>query len=190
MTQRCAIHPERDAQITCSRCGSFACDECTSDGSSICKPCSERLGRHRLIAHVPVLGIVMIVHGVFLAGWGLFMAAYVVFYLFEMASLPAPPGDPGTEDAISSLIVLVFLALAFLHLLPGALQIFAGWRIRSFQGRGLAIGALIASFFTVFGCYCGLTSVGIAIWGLVVLFHEEVARRFAMPGASANAGDP
>ena len=39
---RCALHPEREAQGTCRRCGNFACSECTASGyhtSTLCVTC-------------------------------------------------------------------------------------------------------------------------------------------------------
>lgn len=38
----CALHPERVAEVTCSRCGDFACSECTrvgTDGAPLCASC-------------------------------------------------------------------------------------------------------------------------------------------------------
>lgn len=37
---RCALHPEQPARVTCARCGSFACAEC-STASGLCRKCAE-----------------------------------------------------------------------------------------------------------------------------------------------------
>lgn len=37
----CAVHPERSAQRTCSRCGRFSCGECAGD-RSVCVQCFEQ----------------------------------------------------------------------------------------------------------------------------------------------------
>lgn len=47
----CAIHPERVALQTCSRCGTFACEQCLSDspsGETLCAACVAREGTHPL----------------------------------------------------------------------------------------------------------------------------------------------
>lgn len=39
---RCAVHPERAARVTCSRCGNFACEDCETRGDGgavLCKAC-------------------------------------------------------------------------------------------------------------------------------------------------------
>jgi hypothetical protein len=42
---KCAIHPERLASRTCSRCGNFACDECTRQGTeAMCPACRSLTG--------------------------------------------------------------------------------------------------------------------------------------------------
>ncbi len=47
----CAIHPEREALTTCSRCGTFSCQECLSQsppGQSLCAACMAREATGRL----------------------------------------------------------------------------------------------------------------------------------------------
>ncbi len=47
----CAVHPERVALQTCSRCGSFACEQCLGDsppGETLCAACVAREGTHPL----------------------------------------------------------------------------------------------------------------------------------------------
>jgi hypothetical protein len=42
---RCAIHPDREAARTCTRCGNYMCSVCTSEGTSgLCLTCASRLG--------------------------------------------------------------------------------------------------------------------------------------------------
>lgn len=42
---RCAVHPERPARVTCSRCGNFACEACETrspdTGQVLCKACED-----------------------------------------------------------------------------------------------------------------------------------------------------
>lgn len=187
MTERCANHPERDAEGTCARCGNFICDTCRVPGSepALCASCDLRLGRSRLVGHVPVLGIVLIIHGVLTTGMGLFMLAYGGFFMAELSGLPQAEG---AEDAdfMSGVVLLTFVVIALTHMVPGLLQAWAGWRLRTFRGRTFGIVALCLGLVTFIGCYCGVTSTALLIWGLIVLANAEVARRFAMPGTSAS----
>lgn len=39
---RCAVHPDRQARVTCARCGNYACEACetkSDGGEAICKAC-------------------------------------------------------------------------------------------------------------------------------------------------------
>ncbi len=45
----CAIHPDREAMLSCVRCGNYACAECVGDGDDAdgqCPPCRAREGDH------------------------------------------------------------------------------------------------------------------------------------------------
>jgi uncharacterized membrane protein YhaH (DUF805 family) len=40
---RCAVHPERSASTTCTRCGDYACLDCTGNtGAGLCSACRAR----------------------------------------------------------------------------------------------------------------------------------------------------
>ena len=69
--------------------------------------------------------------------------------------------------------------MAVPHLIVGALQLWAGWRMRTYRSRGLVIAALIAGLLTLVGCYCLPTSLVLLVWGLVILLDAAVAERFA-----------
>jgi formate hydrogenlyase subunit 3/multisubunit Na+/H+ antiporter MnhD subunit len=187
MSALCANHPDVDAIGTCTRCGNFVCTECRAEGEGalLCKSCDVRLGRHPLVRHVPWLAIGLIVHGVLIAGAGLFIGAYGGFYLIELATMPA--SDDPADNTVSNVVLITMAVMCVTHLVPGVLQAFAGWQLRKSRGRGLAITSLVVGLVTLVGCYCAVTSFAMLVWGLVVLLNGEVARRLAMPGGSASA---
>ena len=44
LVAKCALHPDRNSRLTCSRCGSFACAECVSATPELCKRCETTAG--------------------------------------------------------------------------------------------------------------------------------------------------
>jgi hypothetical protein len=187
-SERCANHPERAATLTCARCGSFGCEACRStELVGHCAPCAERLARARLVGHVPIFGIVMMVHGLLTAGLGLYYGVFGTFFAGNIFSLePDPSREPHPADDLFPGIMLgTFLVLSVLQLVPGILQVWAGYRARSFRSRGLAVAALIVGLLPALGCYCGPTGLALLVWGLIVLRDPDVRARFAATEASA-----
>jgi len=181
---RCAVHPERPAEGgTCDRCGSFMCAECRLSGRDrpLCEACQRRLESGRFVGQVPLFGIALMVHGGLVLGLGLLVTAYGGFLLEAFASMDAPqptPDDPGAA-MLPDFLVGSMAAVGLANTLVGALQLWAGWRIRVYRSRGLGLAALCSGLITVVGCYCAPTSLGMLVWGLVILLSGDVADRFA-----------
>lgn len=179
----CAAHTDRAAVATCARCGSFMCDACRSEAMpSLCIPCVHRLEQGRFVSQVPIFAIVMMVHGALMVGVGLIMliSGVVLGVEFLRTSDEALPGDP----VMSGFVFGMFGIIALTHVVPGLLQLRAGYRLRSFRSRTLGLVALSAGVATVFGCYCAPTSIALLIWGVVVLANRDVIARFAASSGS------
>lgn len=184
-SDRCALHPERAAEGTCARCGSFMCGECSSpELAQHCGSCTDRLSRGRFVAQVPILAVAMMVHGALTAGTGLYYLVFGGFFAANLGtSTPRPEEGPGAE-LFAGLMFGALGLIAVAHLVPGALQLWAGWRARTYRSRVLAFLALGSGLLTVIGCYCAPTSLGLAVWGVIVLASEPVRDRFAAGAAS------
>lgn len=181
----CAVHPDRAADAgTCSRCGSFLCAECRVPGSDppLCVECEKRASSTPLVRQVPILGIATMVHGGLVLLAGLFMLVYGISLAVSFSSMPEPvPIDPDAPrpEMIEGIMTWTMLALGAAHTTVGGLQLFAGFRVRGFRGRIVAIVSFLLGVLTVFGCYCAPSSLGLLVWGLIVLLHGPVAARFA-----------
>ncbi len=184
-SDRCALHPERAAAGTCARCGSFMCGECSSPEVALhCASCAERLSRGRFVAQVPILAVAMMVHGALTAGMGLYYLVFGGFFAANLGtSTPRPEEGPGAE-LFAGLMFGALGVIAVAHLVPGVLQLWAGWRARTYRSRVLAFLALGSGLLTLIGCYCAPTSLGLAVWGVIVLAGEAVRDRFAAAAAS------
>jgi hypothetical protein len=71
---RCALHPEVQASITCSRCGNFSCTQCIANPSAvapICNDCAARGGQTRYYAVPParVVTLYVLTFGMYGIWW-------------------------------------------------------------------------------------------------------------------------
>lgn len=158
------------------------CHECVEPASDppLCHRCYVRRYGARMVAHAPVFAIFLMIHGAVLSIAGAFFLLYGGSLGVSFGTMPEPTGQ-GTEGvrSIENMVVGLLLVVAIGHLVAGVLQLWAGWRMRTFRSRPLVFTALIAGLITVVGCYCLPTSMGILIWGLIVVLHPAVAERFA-----------
>ena len=151
------------------------CEDCRAEGSrSICAACAARVGG-RWVEQIPFLGVAMMVHGGLITGLALTLIIYGGFLAGAFADLPERD-SPVT--LISSFLVGGMLGVGLLQLVPGLLQLYAGWQIRRERSRVLGIVALGAGLLTVAGCYCAPTSAAMLVWGAIVLFSDNVKERF------------
>src|SRR5262249_41577152 len=134
-----------------------------------------------MVAKVQVVANLMIVHGALVSLMG---AYYTVEGLAICVSFWAPNSGlfaPSGRRAFDLIEILfpIYARMGLPVLAVGILNIVAGIRCLLLRGRILAIVALFSNVIPVFTCYCLPTSVGLMIYGLIVLFHSEVAHAFA-----------
>ena len=185
---KCAQHAERPARPEpCPRCGTFFCDECASESLTTCVVCERRLESGRYVAQVPFLGIAMMIHGAITLGVAVMMTLYGGFLAAAFQDLPEGGDDPASALLLPELLVGSMLGIGLVHVLPGLLQIIAGWQVRSYRGRVFGVLALATGLVTVISCYCAPTSIAMLLWGAVVLFSGDVAARFAVARPSGAA---
>ena len=140
-----------------------------------------------MVAQVRVVAILMIIHGTLVSLMG---AVYIKYGLAICVSFWAPnagifaPSGQGAFDVINILFP-IYGVIGLPVLAVGILNIVAGIRCFRLRGRNLALVALFINVVPVFTCYCLPTSVGLMIYGLIVLFHSGVAYAFAEVAARA-----
>jgi hypothetical protein len=174
VTERCAVHPDRSAEITCARCGSFACFECVGQSPDrVCARCRYRAAGapSSRIGQVRVLAALTISHGVI-------VALYSFIYLGVGALFPFLPPPSTGEEPPAALMTGIMGCFGATHLIPGVFQIIAGVRMLRFRNRTLAMIAYGSGFLTFMGCYCIPTSIALAIWGFILLNDDEVRNAF------------
>lgn len=126
-----------------------------------------------MVSQVPIVGILMIVQGSLASILGvLFMALGPLLF-----SLDGFGGGPfRNEDRIGFLFLLLYGSVL---LTAGILNIFGGVRALHYRNKVLVITALFFNILPVFS-YCFPTALGMIIYGLIVMFQQDVARAFVM----------
>ena len=132
-----------------------------------------------MVTQVPVIGILMIVNGSLTTLMGLLLAA-VGPIMFTAIKMDGQGGIPPGEENVLTAVSIGYTTLGLLVLTAGILNIIGGIRACNFRGRNFAIVALFFNLLPVFTCYCSMTSIGLMIWGLIVMFNPDTARAFEL----------
>ena len=139
-----------------------------------------------LVPQVQVVAILMIVNGALVTLMGLLYALMVPFMVNMMSfAPPGPGGAAGPSTTQAGIIYAIYLAIGLPVAAVGVLNIVAGIRCLRLRGRILALVALFSNLVPMFTCYCLPTSLGLMIYGLIVLFQADVAFAFAEVAAGA-----
>ncbi len=144
--------------------------------------------RRGKVGQVKLLGVLMMVHGVvlfILAGVMGFYAATVPQAVLQQGQLNQPNGPPA--EVIANIMTIVFIVIAGVFAITALLNIIGGVQVMRFRGRVLSMIALFSGLTTILACYCFPISLGMAIYGMIVLLDISVqaAYRMADEGASA-----
>ena len=147
-----------------------------------------------LVNQVMVVGILQIVIGVMELLMGGLLLFYAVFFSFIMPNMENQGGNVPPPEAMLWLSIgcgvggVIVLAVSILRIVAG---IYSFW----FKQRTLMLASLIGGMVTILTCYCSLFSLGIGIYGLIVMIDPAVRLAYRLsadgvpaalrPGASA-----
>ncbi len=139
-----------------------------------------------LVNQVMVVGILQIVLGVL----ELMMAGLLIFYAVMFGFIMPNMEQANNEEipaqamfwiaigfAVGGAIVLVF---SILRITSG---VYSFW----FKQRTMMLISLIGGMVTVFTCYCSLFSIGVGIYGLIVMLDPAVKQAYRMASDGVNA---
>lgn len=151
---RCALHPDVTAEITCRRCGNFACAQCIANpnaASPVCRECAARSGpqRYYVVPPTRVVALYVLTAGSYGLWWfyknwsaikrrdgsSIWPAARAIFGPVSFFSLVTDLNQQSRQRALSSLTdlgtgsALGFFAANMLIRLPDP-----GWLISLLGG--------------------------------------------------------
>ena len=144
--------------------------------------------RRGMVAHIPVVSILMIIQGALEAFMGLIQVFYAVFMPIIIRTdiqrmedqMQGGPGQTPPPEIMMWIMGGMFGAFATVCLVAALLHIWAGIRMLGYRGRTLGFVALIAGMASSITCYCAPTAIALGVYGLVTLLNPEVQHVFAM----------
>src|SRR5262245_742239 len=134
------------------------------------------LGRG-LVGHVPLVAIGLIVQGALeiLVGAMLLLVGLFFFLEPQLAGMKALAG--------------LMLVMASPACICGVVRVVAGVCNLRYRRRVLGMTALGLGLLTMVTGYCAPTSIGLAVYGLIVYLNESVAAAFQMGESGKTAAD-
>jgi hypothetical protein len=123
-----------------------------------------------------VQGVLDVLMGLFLVG----MAVFMVIMLQNMPQAERPSSPQMSDEAMLWFVGGMYGGMGLAALIPGILNCWAGWGVFRFKQRTLGMVSLFAGLVTVMSCYCAPTSIGLMIYGLIVLLDSSVREGFAL----------
>jgi hypothetical protein len=139
-----------------------------------------------MVSQVKTVSILMIVQGVLACLIGLFYIVMGPFMYYMMEQAKQEGGQPPPKEfelLFFTVMPIFYIGVGMLNLTAGMLDIVAGIRCLRFRNRTFAIIALFSNIPCVLTCYCAPTAIGMMVYGLIVLFNEEVRRAFDLVAA-------
>ena len=140
-----------------------------------------------LVNHVVIVGILQIVFGIM----ELFMGVFLVFYAF-LFSVIIPGMNNGPANNPPPPEVILGLSIGFgigggIVLLFSILRITTGIFCFWFKNRTLTLVSLIGGLVTALTCYCSPFSIGIGVYGMVVMFDAAVRQAYQLSAEGVSA---
>ena len=132
------------------------------------------------VNQILILSIMTIVQGALL----ILMGAGCIFYGIFIRKMTAmmPPEDQARMQAESGPALEIFSAvgigLGVIILIIAIMHFIAGIRNLNYRGRIFTVVTWLLGLLASFTCYCGPTSVGLAVWGMIVFLNPAVASAF------------
>ncbi len=137
-----------------------------------------------MAGQVPIVSILMIVHGAMLSLMGL-LYAIMGPALFAMMQIDKQ-NVRGDDQAFMGVMSGVYIGCGVVMLAIGILHVTSGIMALRYRSRILAIVTLFTNVVALWTCYCAPTGLAVMIFGLIVFFNHEVAEAFRMVGEGAS----
>ena len=140
-----------------------------------------------MVPQVTVIGILMIVNGSLQTLMGIFYAIMGPL-MFSLFTRQGGPPVPAQAEQVFTVFSIIYVVLGSAAAVAGIMNIAGGIAALKYRSRGLVITALFFNLGAFGTCYCIPTSLGLMIWGLIVMFQGDVTHAFTL-GASGYTVD-
>jgi hypothetical protein len=127
-----------------------------------------------------VIAILMIVQGVLSLIMGVFFLGAAFLLPQMIAADMRRQGNGPPVEQMQTIMLVAYGGMAACGILPGLLQIFAGFQNIWLKGYVLGLIGLGAGALSFGTCYCLPTALALLIYGLIIYFHETTRLAFQM----------
>ena len=124
-----------------------------------------------------IQGVLEILTGLLFTGLGFVVPAIIMSQQAGPGGNPLPPGQ---QQAFQTMFSAIYGVMGGLVLIAGVLRVIAGWRGLYFRSYAFCIITLFVGLIDLTSFYCLPTSLGLCVWGCIVLFKPEVKQAFAL----------
>ncbi len=162
----------------------------TPEPANYVSPDAVRAKDASMVNQVHVVGILQIVLGALelFMGAGLFIAAFFVTAAFADISAEVDTGELPPESVMMGMQAYYGIAGGLTSLMA-VLRIIGGVGSFWFRGRIWMLVSLIGGLASILTCYCGPFSLGLAIYGLIVMFNPGVKQAYRMAAEGIPASE-
>ena len=134
------------------------------------------------VKQVPIVGILMGVAGGMELLMGLFLIGLSIFVPQFITQTPAAQQQQmSLEEAefAKQLLFWVYMGMGLGGILGGSLRLVAGIQVFRFKTYTLGLIGNFVGLLALSTCYCSPISIGITVYGLIVLFQSPVRAEFS-----------
>lgn len=132
------------------------------------------------VKQVPVIASLMIAQGVL----HLILAIICVGYAFLFSNLDSflPPDEqqPEVTEQMMSVVSIVCIVLSVAAGILSILHFVAAYFGFNYKHRVFGIATMILGLSTILTFYCAPTSIGLAVYGLIIYFNPAVVKAFQL----------
>jgi len=127
-----------------------------------------------------VVAILMIVQGCMSLIMGLFFVGAAVLLPGMIAADMRRQGNGPPIEQMQTVLLATYGVMAACGILPGLVQIVAGFQNIWLKGYTLGLIGLGSGMLSFGTCYCLPTALALLIYGLIIYFHETTRLAFQM----------
>ena len=139
-----------------------------------------------LVNHVVIVGILQIVFGIMEFVMGVFLVFYAFLFSVILPGMSNGPAAPPPPELIFGLSIGFGIGGGVV-LLFSILRIITGILCFWFKNRTLTLFSLIGGLVTALTCYCSPFSIGIGVYGMVVMFDGAVRQAYQLSAEGVHA---
>ena len=132
------------------------------------------------VKQVPVIASLMIAQGVLLLILAIVCVGYAFLFSNMDSFLPPDEQQPEMAEQMMSVFSIACIVLSVAAGILSILHFVAAYFGFNYKHRVFGIATMILGLTTILTVYCAPTSIGLAVYGLIIFFNPAVVRAFQL----------